>query len=193
MKRVCVYCGSSPGARDHYQLAAKQLANELVHRDMELIYGGASVGIMGTLADAVLDAGGNATGVMPRALVEKEIAHPNLTHLHVVESMHERKALMETLADGFIALPGGLGTLEEMFEMLTWGQLGYHEKPCGFLNIENYYRSLAVFLDNLVQEQFLKTVHRSMILMANEPKALLNAMQDYRPPKIKKWITRDAT
>jgi hypothetical protein len=146
---------------------------------------------MGTLADAVLKAGGTAVGVMPRALVEKEIAHQYLSDLHVVESMHERKALMEELADGFIALPGGLGTLEEVFEILTWAQLGYHEKPCGFLNSENYYRSLSIFLDSLVSEEFLKPVHRSMILMANEPAALLDSMRSYRAPSIKKWITRD--
>ena len=148
IKRICVYCGSSPGKNPAYSLAADTLARELCRREIGLVYGGAEVGVMGAIANAVLTAGGEAIGVIPKSLAVKEVAHDSLSELHVVASMHERKAMMAELADGFIALPGGWGTLEEIFEMLTWAQLGFHDKPCGLLNIDGYYDGLIDFLEN---------------------------------------------
>nr|MDQ3828277.1 TIGR00730 family Rossman fold protein [Candidatus Tectomicrobia bacterium] len=159
MKRLCVYCGSNPGSQPDYTEAARNLARVLVKRNIEVVYGGASVGIMGVLADAILAEGGHVIGIIPQALVDKEVAHRGLSDLRVVKSMHERKTLMAELSDGFIALPGGLGTLEELFEVLTWALLGLHQKPCGLLNIRDYYRSLIDFLDHAVAERFIKDVH----------------------------------
>ena len=191
MRSVCVYCGSSPGRRGVYAEAARGLARELVKRDLGLVYGGASVGIMGVVADAVLDAGGRVTGVIPEALQEKELAHPGLTELHVTPSMHERKTRMAALSDGFIAMPGGVGTLEELFEIWTWGQLGWHHKPCALLNVAGYYDGLGTFLDHATEEQFLRPHHRGMLIVDAEPARLLDRMADYQPPQAKQWVKKD--
>jgi uncharacterized protein (TIGR00730 family) len=190
MKRVCVYCGSSPGSQPDYAEAAKNLARALVERSIEVVYGGASVGIMGVLADTTLAEGGHVIGIIPQTLVDKEVAHPGLSDLRVVNSMHERKMLMAELSDGFIALPGGLGTLEEMFEVLTWALLGLHQKPCGLLNIRDYYRSLIDFLDHAVAERFIKDVHRAMLLVEEQPERLLERFGRYKAPAVTKWVDR---
>ncbi|MCP4722847.1 MAG: TIGR00730 family Rossman fold protein, partial [Desulfobacteraceae bacterium] len=156
MKKICVYCGSSPGRHPEYVAAARFLAEELLSRKIGLVYGGAHVGIMGEIADTVLKGGGEVIGIMPRALVDKEVSHPGLTELKIVDSMHQRKAMMADLSHGFIALPGGLGTIEELFEALTWAQLGFHKKPCGLLNARGYYDHLSAFLDHTVEEKFVK-------------------------------------
>ncbi len=187
--RICVFCGSSPGLRPEYVAGARELARSLVSAGIELVYGGAEVGVMGVLADTALEAGGSVTGVIPQNLVDREIAHRSLTRLHVVETMHERKALMAELSDGFIALPGGLGTLEELFEALTWGQLGIHVKPCGFLNTCGYYDELLSFLDHAVSEQFIKPEHRAMIKAAETPRELLQQFESYKAPHGGKWVT----
>ena len=193
MDSICVYCGSSPGRDPVYTEAAVDCADELVHRDLGLVYGGSSVGVMGTLADAVLDAGGEAIGVIPESLEAKEVAHPDLTELHVVESMHTRKQTMVDLAAGFVALPGGLGTVEEIFEVLTWAQLGFHEHPCGFLNVNGYYDDLTAFLDHAVTEEFVKPIHREQVIAESTPAALLDAFASYEPPQVEKWIDREET
>lgn len=193
LNKLCVYCGSNSGRRTEYIASAKQLAHALVEKNIDLVYGGASVGVMGVLADTVLEEGGNVIGIIPQDLVKKEVAHDSLTELHVVDSMHERKALMAELADGFIALPGGLGTIEELFEILTWAQLGLHEKPCGLLNVFGYYDKLAAFLDYAVSEEFIKHVHRSMLLVEEHPKALLERIKSYEAPHVAKWIGREST
>ncbi|MDP1636222.1 MAG: TIGR00730 family Rossman fold protein [Gallionellaceae bacterium] len=193
MKSICVYCGSNPGRQDAYSNAAHDLAKSLVDRNLRLVYGGASVGIMGMVADAVLQLGGQAVGVIPEALARKEVAHTNLAELHVTQSMHERKTLMAELSDGFIALPGGIGTLEEIFEIWTWAQLGFHRKPCGLLNIEGYFDSLTTFLDHAVAEQFVKKPHRSMLIVEHEPEALLDRFTSYEPPTIQKWVEKSET
>jgi len=187
---VCVFCGSSAGAGTAYAGGARRLGEALVAAGTGLVYGGAHVGLMGILADTVLAAGGEVTGVIPHALEELEIAHRGLTSLHVVGSMHERKALMAELADGFISLPGGIGTLEEMFEILTWAQLGLHRKPCGLLDVDGYFVGLLQFLDRMVDQGFLRTVHREMILVESEPERLLARFESYQPPGVVKWIDR---
>ena len=191
IKNICVYCGSSPGKNPAYLRAAKSLANAMCERDIGLVYGGAAIGVMGAVANAVLEGGGEAIGVIPKSLAVKEVAHSNLTELHVVASMHERKAMMAELADGFIALPGGWGTLEEIFEILTWAQLGFHNKPCGLLNIEGYYDGLIGFLDNAIEQQFVNELCRPMLIKASEPNALLNQFTEYRAPKVRKWMGED--
>lgn len=188
MKSICIYCGSNPGRQEAYSGAARDLARSLVSRNLKLVYGGASVGIMGLIADTVLELGGQAVGVIPEALVRKEVAHPNLSELHVTQSMHERKTLMAELSDGFIAMPGGIGTLEEIFEIWTWAQLGFHEKPCGLLNVEGYFDSLTTFLDHAVAEQFVKKTHRSMLIVDSAPETMLERFSRYEPPTIKKWV-----
>ena len=190
MKRVCVYCGSSPGAKPAYVRAARELGGTLARRNIGLVYGGARVGMMGQVARAALGAGGEVIGVIPRELAEMDVAFTDLPDLRVVESMHERKALMADLADGFIALPGGLGTIEEFFETLTWAQLGMHPKPCGLLNVCGYYDELIDFLDNVVQQRFMDLAHRKMVLVAESAEALLEAFETYRPPEGSKaqWI-----
>jgi uncharacterized protein (TIGR00730 family) len=193
MKSVCVYCGSSPGRQEAYSDAARDLARSLVDRNIRLVYGGASVGIMGLVADTVLQFGGQAVGVIPEALVRREVAHKRLTELHVTQSMHERKMLMAELSDGFIALPGGIGTLEELFEVWTWAQLGLHKKPCGLLNIAGYFDSLTTFLDHAVAEQFVKQPHHSMLLVERDPEALLDRFGSYQPPTVTKWVEEDET
>ena len=193
VKRICVYCGSSPGARTDYADAARALAGAMASRGIGLVYGGANVGIMGAVADAVIDAGCEAIGVLPRNLRAKEFAHSRLTELHMVDSMHERKAMMVDLADGFVALPGGTGTLDELFETLTWAQLGLHAKPIGVLNVRGYYDHLFAFLDAVVAERFLRAEHRAMLLVDGTPAELLDAMARYVPPVVEKWIDRDSS
>ncbi len=193
MNRLCVYCGSSPGRSPEYVEAAVELAEALVEREIGLVYGGASVGVMGALADAVLEAGGEAVGIIPEALEAREITHPGLTELHVVESMHARKRLMVEESEGFVALPGGLGTVEEMFEVLTWAQLGFHDYPCGFLNVNGYYDALTAFLDHAVAEEFVKRLHREMIVVESTPRSLLDAFAAYEPPQVEKWIDNTET
>ena len=193
MKRVCVYCGSNPGKRPEYVEAAGQLGKELAARGLGLVYGGAGIGVMGAVADAVLESGGEAIGVIPHSLATREVAHAGLSELHVVKSMHERKALMAELADGFIALPGGWGTFEEIFEMLTWAQLGFHEKPCGLLNIQDYYSGLYRFLEHAMNERFVREAYRDMLMMEETPAPLLDLFARYQAPKVKKWIGPDET
>jgi uncharacterized protein (TIGR00730 family) len=190
MERLCVFSGSSPGARPDYERAAEELGRALAARGIGLVYGGASVGLMGIVADAMLDAGGDAVGVIPRALVDREIAHPGLSDLRIVGSMHERKALMAELADGFVALPGGMGTLEELFEVYTWTQLGLHSKPLGLLDVRSYYAKLVAFLDHAVEERFLTVEHREMLVVEKRADALLEAFRRWRPPARTKWIDR---
>lgn len=191
MRRICVFCGSSPGKRDVYLKAAQELGALLAQEGIGLVYGGACVGLMGAVADAALSAGGEVIGVIPQGLMEREVAHKGLTELRVVGSMHERKALMAELSDGFIALPGGIGTLEELFEIWTWAQLGSHEKPCALLNVAGYYDRLLTFVDFTVDEGFFRPVHRGMLLVESEPQALLTAMRAYRAPSVTKWIGRE--
>lgn len=186
MKRICVFCGSSPGLRPDYVVAAEQLGRLLVKRNIGLVFGGGRVGLMGHIAQTVMAAGGEVIGVIPRALVDREVAFRELTDLRVVDSMHSRKALMAELADGFIALPGGLGTLEEFFEVLTWSQLGIHQKPCGLLNVENYFRGLLDFVNYMEQEQFVARACSSMILAARDPEELLLKFERYQPPRLDK-------
>ena len=189
-KAICVFTGSSPGARGDYAAAATALAEELVARGLDLVYGGANVGLMGTIADRVLELGGRVTGVIPASLVEWEVAHRGLTELRVVSSMHERKSLMADLSAGFIALPGGVGTLEETFEVLTWAQLGMHEKPCGLLNVAGYYDPLIDFLQHAVDERFLKNVHRELLMVEDSAASLLDAFASYQAPTVDKWVDR---
>lgn len=189
LSSICVFCGSSSGDRPEYADAARALAGELVKRCMRLVYGGGRTGLMGIVADAVLAAGGEVTGVMPRSLVEKEISHKGLTELHVVESMHERKALMAARSDAFIAMPGGFGTFEEFCEMITWTQLGIHRKPCGLLNVAGYYDPLLALFDRAVGERFLKPENRSIVIAETEPVALIDALIAAPLPLAPKWIT----
>jgi uncharacterized protein (TIGR00730 family) len=190
MKRLCVYCGSRPGSQPDYTEAAENLARALVRRKIEVVYGGASVGTMGVLANTVLAEGGHVIGIIPQTIVDREVVHRGLSDLRVVTSMHERKVLMAELSDGFIALPGGLGTLDEVFEILTWGQLGLHQKPCGLLNIRDYYRGLIDFLDHAVAERFITDVHRAMLLVEEEPERLLEHFERYQVPAVAKWVDR---
>lgn len=193
MKNICVYCGSSPGRLEDYSSAARELAKALVTRDLGLVYGGASVGLMGLVADTVLQLGGRVTGVIPEALAQKELAHKGLTELHVTASMHTRKTLMAELSDGFIALPGGIGTLEEIFEIWTWAQLGFHTKPCGLLNVAGYYDGLITFLDHATAQQFVKPLHRNILHVEQEPNALLDGFARYQAPSTHKWVGRGQT
>ena len=193
MRHICVFCGSSPGARPSYADAARRLGQTLAASGIGLVYGGAHVGLMGMVADAVMKGGGSVIGVIPRALEEREIAHTGLTELRVVGSMHERKAAMADLADGFIALPGGMGTMEELFEVLTWAQLGMHEKPCGLLDVDGYFGSLLAFLDHMVSERFTLQTYRDMIKVDSDPARLLAAFDAYEPVAVAKWIDRDET
>jgi uncharacterized protein (TIGR00730 family) len=193
MKRICVFCGSNPGASPVYAETARALAEALAERGLGLVYGGGNVGLMGALADAALAAGAEVIGVIPHALVAREVAHRGLTELREVRSMHERKALMAELADGFIALPGGIGTLEEWFEIWTWAQLGLHAKPFGLLDVAGYYENLLRFLDHVVAERFLHPDHRSNLLVETDSGRLLDRMRAYVPPVIPKWIDRRET
>jgi len=191
MKRVCVFCGSSPGGRPEYRAAAEEMGIALVHRNLALVYGGTSVGLMGVLADAVLRGGGEVVGVIPERLLEREVGHRGLTKLHVVCSIDERKALMADLSDAFVAMPGGYGTLEEFCEVVTWAQLGLHAKPCGVLNVAGYYSPLLAMLDHAVEERFLKFENRSLVLARDSVKELLAAFEEWRPVAVEKWLDRD--
>ena len=186
MKRVCVFCGSSPGARPEYLKASRQLGVVLADRQIGLVYGGGRVGMMGVVARAAHEKGGKIIGVIPKSLAEKEVAYTEIGDLKIVHTMHERKALMMELSDGFIALPGGLGTIEEFFEVLTWAGLGIHKKPCGILNVCRYYEKLLHFLDHVTKEKFVESDHRSMILIDDDPEALLKQFENYQPPKVDK-------
>jgi uncharacterized protein (TIGR00730 family) len=193
MRRLCVFSGSSPGGHPDYAQAAEELGRALAAQRIGLVYGGAHVGLMGAIAKAALDAGGEVVGVIPQALVDREIAHTGLTDLHVVGSMHERKAKMAELADGFIALPGGMGTLEELFEVYTWTQLGLHSKPLGLLDVRGYYAQLAGFLDHAVAERFVTAEHREMLVVEERAEAMIEAFRRWRPPVRTKWIDRSET
>ena len=179
MRRICVFTGSRDGSHPEYAEAARQLGRELVERNYGLVYGGGNVGLMKIIADTVLDLGGHVTGVIPDSLVSKEVAHRGLSDLRIVQSMHERKAMMAALSDGFIALVGGIGTMEEFFEVLSWAQLGIHRKPCGLLNTGGYYNRLIEFLDHAVEHDFLKPKHRSLLILANEPPEILSQFEAF--------------
>ena len=191
MKHICVFCGSSSGARPEYRVAAEELGKELVRRRISLVYGGGKIGLMGILADAVLRAAGEVTGVIPESLMAREVAHRGLTKLHVVGSMHERKALMADLSDAFVALPGGFGTLEEFCEVLTWTQLGLHSKPCGVLNVLGYFSPLLAMFDHAKDERFLNAENRALVLSGESPSQLLDALSNWQPVRVEKWLDRD--
>jgi len=191
MRRVCVFCGSSAGARPAYAEAARAVGQLLVERGLGLVYGGGNVGLMGVVADAVLAAGGEVVGVIPHALMAREIGHPGVTTMHVVDSMHERKALMAEHADAFIALPGGVGTFEELFEAITWTQLGLHAKPCGILNVAGFYDDLLRFLDRAWAEGFIKPDTRAIVKASADPASLLDLLERAELPAAPRWITRE--
>lgn len=193
MRSLCVFCGSSAGHEPAYTEAARTLGRTLAGAKIRLVFGGGRVGLMGEVANAALAAGGEAIGVIPNFLVEREIAHTGLTDLHVVGSMHERKAMMSDLSEGFITLPGGTGTLEEFFEILTWAQLGEHEKPCGLLNVAGYYDPLLTVFDQMVNRGFLSEPNRDLVLVESEHERLLQRLESYQPPKTAKWIDRSET
>lgn len=187
-KRLCVYCGSSTGSDPVYRQAAEALGDALAVGGYGLVYGGASKGLMGVIADRVLARGGEVIGVIPQSLKDKEIAHTGLSQLHVVDSMHDRKSMMAVLSDGFIAMPGGTGTLEEIIETLTWGQLQFHDKACGLLNVGGYFDHLLAFLDHAMSQQFLRPAHRAMLQVAERPDELLLRLADYAAPRVPKWV-----
>jgi len=191
--QICVFCGSSPGKNSRYLEAAQRLGTVLAQEKLGLVYGGGRVGLMGLLADAVLEAGGEVTGVIPTALWEKEVGHRGLTQLHIVGTMHQRKALMAELADAFVALPGGIGTFEELFEIWTWGQLGIHHKPIALLNIEGYYDKLIGFIHHAKEEGFVRTQHASMVIIERDPRNLLVQLKTYKPVHVDKWLEADQT
>ena len=193
MHSVCVFCGSNTGAGEVYAEAARTLARAIARRRLKLVYGGGNIGLMGILADAALGAGAHVIGVIPRRLVEKEVAHSGLTEQRIVETMHERKALMAELSDAFVALPGGLGTLDETFEMLTWAQLGYHRKPCALLDVNGYFGRLAAFLDHAVEQRFVTAAHRAMLIIEREPDAALDRLTTTSLPDVSKWMGRTAS
>jgi len=192
-RRICVFCGSSTGARPAYAEAARGLGRLLAQRGIGLVYGGSHLGLMGILADAAVAAGGTVTGVIPQMLVRKEVAHRELADLRVVNTMHERKALMAELADGFIAMPGGFGTLEEFCEVLTWGQLGVHRKPCGLLNVEGFFDPLLAMFDRAVAELLLKPANRDLVLTGPDAETLLGRMARFQPLEVDKWVDRTVT
>ena len=194
MKRVCVFCGSSVGVRPAYASAARAMAAELVGRRIGVVYGGGGIGLMGVLADAMLERGGEVIGVIPRPLASKELAHPGITEMRVVDSMHERKALMASLADGFVAMPGGLGTFEETLEILTWSQLGIHRKPIGLLNVEGFYDGLLGMIAHALDEGFVPREYHALSVSADTPARLLDSMEAWRPPDFPgRWLTISQT
>jgi len=194
VERICVFCGASPGARPEYRQATAELARVLVKEGIGVVYGGGGVGLMGALADAVITEGGDLTGVIPRALVEREIAHRDVMDMRVVGSMHERKALMAELSDAFIALPGGIGTLEELFEVYTWAQLGLHQKPCALLNVEGYFDGIEDFLAHAVDERFLREETRDLLMIETDPAVLVERLHEFEPQAVvPKWIDREET
>lgn len=188
MKRLCVFCGSSPGARPVYTQAAAALGKLLAERGIGVVYGGASIGVMGAVADAALAAGGEVIGVIPERLAVREVAHQQLTDMRVVATMHERKALMAELSDAFVALPGGIGTFEELFEVWTWGQLGMHAKPCALMDVDGYYAPLLTFIEHSVREEFLRPIYRDMLLVARTPDELLAGIEAWQAPPVKAWL-----
>jgi uncharacterized protein (TIGR00730 family) len=190
---VCIFCGSSPGASPAYREAAARMGRVIARSGRRLVYGGARVGLMGTVADAALAEGGTVVGVMPQHMIDREVAHTGLTELHVVGTMHERKALMADLSDAFVALPGGLGTMEELFEVWTWGQLGLHRKPYGVLDVAGFYAPLLAFLDHAVAERFVRAEHRAFLVSDDDPERLLARMAEQVPPAVVKWIDRSTT
>jgi len=190
MKSICVYCGASPGARPAYLATAQAVGRVIARRGYHMVYGGGSVGMMGAVADACLEAGGFVTGVITRQLADLEVGHLGLTQMEIVSTMHERKARMAELSDGFLALPGGIGTLEELFEALTWAQLEIHRKPCGLLNIEGYYDHLHAFLNHVVAERFLLAEHGAMLLVDDDVERLLDQMLEFQPVRLEKWVDR---
>lgn len=191
MKSVCVFCGSNPGNDPVYADGARAMGREIARRGLVLVYGGGAVGLMGVVANAALEAGGEVHGVIPRALREKEVGHHHLTRLEIVDTMHIRKARMAELSDGFIAMPGGIGTFEELFEIWTWGQLGIHAKPLGLLNVAGFYDPLALFLDGTVEAGFLKPMHRAMAMSDTDPAQLLDRMEQYVPAAVIKWVEKE--
>lgn len=191
MKRICVFCGASDGAKPVYKETAVKLGQLLAERQIELVYGGGNLGLMGIVADATLQAGGRVLGVSVRALVDREQAHTELNELFVVNTLHERKMMMSTLADGFVALPGGFGTLEEFIEILTWGQLGFHQKPSGLLNVDGYYDGLLSFFDYQVENGFIRREYRKLVLTAETPEAMLEVMENYAPIKVAAVVERE--
>lgn len=193
IRRICVFCGSNSGSNPAYTEAARHLGQLFARHGICLVYGGGSVGLMGELADAALQSGGEVIGVIPHALWAREVGHRGLTDLRIVETMHERKAMMADLADAFIALPGGLGTLEEIFEIWTWAQLGLHAKPMGFLDVNGFYGPLMQFLDRAVSDRFLKGPHRAIAMVDADPEKLLARFETWHPPRVEKWITREET
>lgn len=193
MRSVCVYCGSSRGDRPEYAEAARSLGRSLAERHIELVYGGAQIGLMGEVASAALAHGGRVIGVIPQMLVRKEIAHAGLTALHVTASMHERKQKMADLSEGFIALPGGIGTFEELFEIWTWAQLGLHRRPCGLLNVAGYFDDLVRFLDHATASGFIRVEQRGMLCVERDVDALLARFEDYAAPSVEKWLRREET
>jgi uncharacterized protein (TIGR00730 family) len=193
LRAISVYCGSNPGLKPAYAEAARELGRALAARGITCVYGGGRTGLMGAIADTVLAEGGRVIGVIPADIAEHEIQHNGLTELHVVASMHERKMLMTKFSDAMIALPGGLGTLEELFEVWTWAQLGFHTKPCGLLNVEGYYDQMLGFLDNAVSQRFVKQTHRDFLYTDTDPAALLERMQAYEPAAVDKWLDMDKT
>jgi uncharacterized protein (TIGR00730 family) len=186
-KRICVNCGSSPGLKPEYIEAARTLGRLLVRNHIDLVYGGADVGLMGEIADVVISGGGVAIGIIPKFFANK-VSHKGLTELHIVDSMHERKQMMFDLSDGFIALPGGMGTLEEIFELITWTQLGLHKKPCGILNVCGYYDPLFRFLDHAVSQMFIRQEHRDTIMVESSPDILMGRLSKYHAPNVEKWV-----
>ena len=189
--RICVFLGASPGHLPVYREAAFEFGSLLARRGIGLVYGGGTVGLMGVVADAVTAAGGEAIGIIPQALRAREQDHAGLSELHVVATMHERKALMAKLSDGFVTLPGGIGTLEELFETWTWAQLGLHDKPCGLLDVNGYYQRLGGFVDHMVAEGFLQDHHRAMLMIDRDPEALLNRLLSFRSPETPVFIGPD--
>ncbi|MCM8746892.1 TIGR00730 family Rossman fold protein [Thermomicrobium sp. CFH 73360] len=191
-ERICIFCGSRLGNRPIYRLHAERLARLLAERGIGIVYGGGSIGLMGVVADAALEAGGEVIGVIPEVLMAREFAHPNLTHLHIVRTMHERKALMSDLADGFVALPGGFGTLDELFEIVTWAQLGIHSKPVVLLNSADYYRHLLASVRHAVEEGFITPEHAGLLVVTDDPEEAVEALLTYQPPiAVPRWVGRE--
>lgn len=193
MNKICVFCASNDGANPIYLETAEKVGIFLAEKNIGLVYGGGRVGLMGQIADTVMKNNGNVIGIIPKSLADKEVAHQGLTELHIVKSMHERKAMMADFSDGFIALPGGFGTFEELCEIITWAQLGFHEKPCGFLNVEGYYDPLIELFDKATKEKFIRPEHRELVLIESKIENLFERMTNYKPPVLEKWLDKEQT
>ena len=193
MRNICVFCGSQSGTDRRYSKAAVEMGELLAQRGYGLVYGGGHIGLMGTIADTVMQAGGTVNGVIPKPLTERELAFETVTKLHVVSSMHERKALMASLSDAFVAMPGGFGTLEELFEVIAWAQLGIHRKPIGILNVAGFYDSMQMFVEHAITEGFIKPQYRGLFVTADEPLALLDALEKHQPPPTRRWLSEEET